>query len=39
MAQPNLTEVDWSKIPAPTDEGGAAHLVGMTIPPVALLAT
>ena len=39
MAQPNLTEVDWSKIPAPTDDGGAAHLVGMTIPPVALLAT
>ena len=39
MNQKNLTEVDWSKIPAPTDDGGTAHLVGMTIPPVALLAT
>ena len=32
-------EVDWSQIPAPTDDGGAAHLVGMTIPPVNLRAT
>jgi len=39
MAQPNLLEVDWSKIPAPTDDGGAAHLEGMTMPPVALRAT
>ena len=39
MNQKNLLEVDWSKIPAPEDDGGAAHLVGMTIPPVALLAT
>ena len=39
MAQPNLMEVDWSKIPAPTDDGAAAHLKGMTIPPVALRAT
>ena len=39
MAQPNLMEVDWSKIPAPTDDGGAAHLIGMTIPPVSLRAT
>src|ERR1700744_3859717 len=39
MVQPNLTEVDWSKIPAPTDDGGAAHLVGMSIPPISLLAT
>src|SRR5437899_2670041 len=35
----NLLEVDWSKIPAPVDDGAAAHLVGMTIPPVSLLAT
>jgi peroxiredoxin (alkyl hydroperoxide reductase subunit C) len=35
----NLLEVDWSKIPAPTDDGGAAHLKGMTLPPVNLLAT
>src|SRR6185312_11235485 len=39
MNQKNLLEVDWSKIPAPTDDGAAAHLVGMMIPPITLLAT
>jgi peroxiredoxin len=39
MAQSNLLEVDWSKIPAPTDDGGAAHLKGKKIPPVSLRAT
>jgi peroxiredoxin len=39
MVQPNLLEVDWSKIPAPADDGAAAHLVGMMIPPVSLIAT
>jgi peroxiredoxin (alkyl hydroperoxide reductase subunit C) len=39
MAQPNLLEVDWSKIPAPTDDGGAAHLTGMSMPQVSLRAT
>jgi len=39
MAQSNLLEVDWSKIPAPSDDGAAAHLVGMSIPPVTLVAT
>ncbi|MBR0752654.1 peroxiredoxin [Bradyrhizobium jicamae] len=39
MAQPNLTDVDWSKIPAPTDDGGAAHLKGLTLPSVTLRAT
>src|SRR5436305_4566779 len=39
MNQKNLFEVDWSKIPAPADDGAAAHLVGMTIPPVSLVAT
>src|SRR6201985_4032911 len=39
MAQRNLLEVDWSKIPAPTDDGGAAHLTGMMMPQVSLLAT
>ncbi len=39
MVQPNLLEVDWSKIPAPADDGAAAHLVGVTIPPVGLVAT
>ena len=39
MNQKNLLEVDWSKIPAPTDDGAAAHLVGKAIPPVSLVAT
>src|SRR5437660_11522072 len=39
MNQKNLLEVDWSKIPAPTDDGGAAHLKGAKIPPVGLTAT
>ena len=38
-AQPNLMQVDWSKIPAPVDDGAAAHLAGMSIPDVPLLAT
>jgi len=37
--QSNILEVDWSAIPAPVDDGGAAHLAGMTIPAVALAAT
>jgi len=39
MNQKNLLEVDWSLIPAPTDDGAAAHLSGMTVPPVSLIAT
>jgi len=39
MSQPNLLEVDWSKIPAPVDDGAAKHLVGMMIPPIDLVAT
>lgn len=39
MNQPNLMDVDWSKIPAPIDDGAAAHLVGMKVPAVALSAT
>ena len=39
MNQKNLLEVDWSKIPAPPDDGAAAHLVGMTLPPISLVAT
>src|SRR5918998_1958721 len=30
---------DWSKIPAPTDDGGARHLPGSRVPPVPLPAT
>ncbi len=37
--QPNIMDVDWSKIPAPEDDGAASHLKGMSMPPVALLAT
>src|SRR5665647_2348726 len=39
MNQRNLLEVDWSKIPAPADDGAAAHLVGMMVPPISLVAT
>jgi peroxiredoxin (alkyl hydroperoxide reductase subunit C) len=39
MTQGNLLDVDWSKIPAPEDDGAATHLIGMTIPPVSLRAT
>ena len=39
MNQKNLHDVDWSKIPAPDDDGAAAHLVGMTLPPIGLRAT
>ena len=39
MNQKNLLEVDWSKIPAPTDDGSAAHLTGMKMPAVSLRAT
>ena len=28
----NLHDVDWNDIPAPTDDGAANHLVGMSIP-------
>jgi hypothetical protein len=36
MNQPNLMDVDWSKIPAPVDDGATKHLVGTKLPPVAL---
>ena len=39
MTQKNLFEVDWSKIPAPSDDGGTAHLKGMAIPSISLPAT
>jgi peroxiredoxin len=39
MNQRNLLDVDWSRIPPPSDDGGAAHLAGMTMPPVSLRAT
>jgi peroxiredoxin len=39
MNQKDLFEVDWSKIPPPIDDGAAAHLVGMMVPPISLVAT
>ncbi|MCP3409054.1 peroxiredoxin [Bradyrhizobium sp. CCGB01] len=39
MTQKSLLEVDWSKIPAPADDGGTAHLKGTTLPAITLLAT
>ena len=36
----NTTEAhDWSQIPAPEDDGAAAHLVGMALPSVSLGST
>jgi peroxiredoxin len=37
--QKDLLNVDWSVIPAPVDDGAAAHLTGATVPSVALEAT
>ena len=37
--QPNLSDVDWSQIPAPEDDGAAAHLAGLQLPNVMLPAT
>ncbi len=34
-----LTKVDWSTLPKPTDDGKAAHLVGMSMPDITLPAT
>lgn len=35
----NLTEVDWSKLPPPQDDGAADHLKGLQIPSLPLAAT
>ena len=35
----NSQSVDWSDIPAPSDDGAAQHLQGLTLPSVSLLAT
>jgi peroxiredoxin len=37
--QPSLTDVDWSRIPAPVDDGAAAHLPGLAVAAGALPAT
>ena len=38
-SQRDLLNVDWSAIPPPVDDGGAAHLKGAVLPPVPLKAT
>jgi len=38
-SQPSLLDVDWSKIPAPADDGAARHLQGMAMADVSLPAT
>lgn len=35
----NFTDIDWSKLPAPRDDGAADHLCGLTLPPLALPTT
>ena len=35
----SLTSVDWTTIPAPRDDGGAAHLTGLAMPSLTLPAT
>ena len=35
----NLLSVDWSKIPAPSDDGAAEHLIGMPVPSIPLSST
>jgi len=35
----SLTDVDWSGLPQPQDDGRADHLAGRTLPPVALPST
>jgi peroxiredoxin len=37
--QRDLMNVDWSLIPAPVDDGAAAHLIGAAIPSFSLTAT
>ena len=39
MNQKNLETVDWSTIPTPLDDGAADHLLGMSVPNIALPST
>ncbi len=38
-ASPNFLQIDWSRLPAPVDDGAARHLPGRAIPEVTLPAT
>lgn len=35
----NMLAVDWSNIPAPTDDGATSHLIGTQLPTLALIST
>ena len=35
----SLTDVDWSRLPRPEDDGGADHLTGVAVPSAALPST
>lgn len=39
MSNNSVEAPDWSGIPAPQDDGATQHLLGMSLPPVALPAT
>ncbi len=39
LREKDLLAVDWSRIPAPADDGAAAHLAGTRLPPLALTST
>ena len=39
MADTSVDAPDWTGIPAPQDDGATQHLLGMSLPPVALPAT
>lgn len=39
MAKSTVDAPDWSKIPAPVDDGAAAHLIGMKLAPLSLPST
>lgn len=38
-SEKQLQEIDWSKLPTPEDDGGAAHLAGQKIPSIQLTGT
>src|SRR5690606_28626727 len=35
----SIEEVDWTKFPAPDDDGAAGHLAGLKLPSIKLLGT
>ena len=39
VASPDFLQIDWSRLPAPVDDGAARHLPGLAMPDVPLPAT